>query len=323
MRNRITLITLGVALAAGLGAQAPAKKSPARKSSAPLAAAEKSGLNKQHLEAYLRHLFVWNPQIKVEVGDFKPAPAAGMMQTTVTASFGPATEQMTFYVSSDGKYIFNGALHEAAANPFQNEISKITTALQPSFGSPGAPVTLVVFSDFQCPHCKEEGKELRENVTKAYPTQVRVYFKDYPLSNHDWAKPAAMAGRCIFRQTPLAFWEYHDWVFDKQGEITAANFREKLNGFVKGKEIDPLQLNQCLDRKETEGEIDKSIGEARNVRVNSTPTMFLNGRRMARVPWATLKQYIDFEIDYQKTAKNAGEQECCEVRLPTPFSGQK
>jgi protein-disulfide isomerase len=322
MWRRIALGTLGLALA--LGAQVPATKKPAaRTAAAPAAPVEKSGLNKQYLEAYLRHLFLWSPQIKVEIGDYTLAPAAGMKQTIVKASFGAASEQLTFYVSADGKYIFNGTLHEAAANPFKNEISKITTALQPSFGAPGAPVTLVVFSDFQCPHCREEAKELRENITKTYPTQVRVYFKDYPLANHDWARPAAIAGRCLFRQSPLAFWDYHDWVFDKQQEINAANFREKLAGFVKGREIDPLQLNQCIDRKTTEPEIEKSIAEARSVRVNSTPTMFMNGRRLGRVPWANLKQFIDFEIDYQKTAKNAGEQECCEVRLPTPFAGQK
>lgn len=312
----------GLVFSLALGAQAT-KKAAAKKSAQPEAPVEKSGLNKQHLEAYLRHLFLWSPQIKVEIGDFTPAPAAGMKQTIVKASFGAASEQMIFYISADGKYLFNGTLHEAAANPFKNEISKISTALQPSFGAPGAPVTLVVFSDFQCPHCREEAKELRENLTKIYPAQVRVYFKDFPLANHDWARPAAIAGRCIFRQDALLFWDYHDWVFDKQQEINAANFREKLAGFVKGKEIDPLQLNQCIDRKATEPEVEKNIAEARSVRVNSTPTLFLNGRRLGRVPWANLKQFIDLEIDYQKTAKNAGEPECCEVKLPTPFAGQK
>ena len=303
---------------AGLPGQTPSKKS-AQKNSA-LAGGPQSGLNKQHLEAYLRHFFMWNPQIKVEIGDFTPSPIPGLKQTSVRASFGPASEQLVFYVSEDGKHILNGTVHEAAANPFKNEISKITTTLQPSMGAPGATVTMVVFSDYQCPHCREEAKELRQNLVKAYPTQVRLYFKDYPLPTHDWARPAAIAGRCIFRQDPLAFWDFHDWVFDKQSEITAANFREKLAGFVKGKEVDPLQLNQCLERRETEPEVDKNVAEGKSVRVNSTPTLFLNGRRLGRMPWANLKQVIDIEIDYQKTAKNAGEAECCEVKLPTPFA---
>ena len=316
------MVLLGSALA--VGAQAPAKKAApkaaVKKAAAP---AEKSGLNKQHLEGYLRHLFLWAPQVKVEIGDYSPSPVAGLLQTTVKASYGPASEQLTFYVSADGKHVINGTVHEAAQNPFRADINKLTTSLQPSFGAPGAPVTLVVFSDFQCPHCRVEAKVLRENIAKTYPTQVRVYFKDYPLANHDWAKPAAIAGRCIFRQNPLGFWDYHDWIFDKQTEITAANFREKLSGFVKDKEVDPLQLNQCVDKRETEGEVDNSIAEARAVRVNSTPTLFLNGRRLGGVPWPNLKQILDTEIDYQKTAQNAGEQECCEVKLPSPFSTSK
>jgi len=324
MSRRVIVSVLGLALAAWPAfSQAPAKKSdtrdrPAKKSA--VVPGEKSGLNKQHLESYLRHLFLWAPQIKVAIDDFTPSPVPGLLQTTVRPSFGALSDQIVLYVSADGKYILNGSLLTAADNPFRSEISKITTDMQPSFGAPGASVVLVVFSDYQCPHCREEAKTLRENIPKAYPQQVRVYFKDLPLPNHDWARTAAIAGRCIFRQNPLTFWDFHDWVFEKQSEITAANFREKLNGFIQGKEIDPLQLNRCVDQRETEAEINKSLEEARSLRINSTPTVFLNGRRLGNTPWPNLKQIIDYELEYQKTAKNAGEQECCQVRLPGPLS---
>jgi len=331
MRPRVLALAFGLGLAlwslpqGPAPAQPPVKKAAPKKSAAAPArpAGEKSGLNKQHLEGYLRHMYLWAPQVKVEVGDFTPSPVAGLLQITVRASFGPNTEQMTFYVSADGKHILAGNLHQAAEHPFRGDISKITTSLQPSFGTPGASVVLVNFSDFQCPHCRDEAKVLRENILKAYPTQVRVYFKDFPLSNHDWARAAAIAGRCIFRQDPLAFWTFHDWAFDKQAEINAANFREKLTGILKDKEIDPLQLNRCIDKRETEAEVDKQIVEGRSLRVNSTPTVFINGRRVGNVPWPTLQQYIDREIEYQKTAKNAGEQECCEVRLPGLPAGNR
>ena len=299
---------------------APAAPS-AKKAGAPSSAAEKSGLNKQHLEAYVRHVFAWVPQVKVEIADFTPSPVPGLLQTKVRASYGPASEEKTFYLSADGKYIMDGNLYTAADNPFRSNLNKITTALQPSFGAAGAPVVLVSYSDFQCPHCREEAKALRENITKTFPTQVRVYYKDYPLPNHDWAKTASIAGRCIFRQNPLAFWDFHDWVFDKQTEITSAGFIEKLNGFIKGKEIDPLQLNRCVEKGETEAEVNKSMAEAKALGVSSTPTLFVNGRKLVgSVAWPNLKQIIEMEIDYQKTAKNAGEQECCEVRLPSPLS---
>lgn len=326
--RKLSIFALAIALAALLGA-APqaAKKSapaphPAKKSGAPASAAgEKSALNKQHLETYLRHVYGWLPQVKVEIGNFTPAPISGLLQTTVHASHELASQEKVFFLSADGKYILDATLYPAADNPFRANLSKITTALQPSFGAAGAPVVMVTYSDFQCPHCREEAKAVRENISKTFPTQVRVYYKDYPLGNHDWAKTAAMAGRCIFRQNPLAFWDYHDWIFDKQGEVTSANFAEKLQGFIKGKEIDPLQLNRCLEKRETEAEVDKSMAEARALGVSSTPTLFVNGRKLVgSVAWPNLKQIIEMEIDYQKTAKNAGEQDCCEVRLPGPIS---
>ena len=90
-------------------------------------------------------------------------------------------------------------------------------------------MVLVLFSDFQCPYCKEEAKMLRANLLSAYPKQVRLYFKDLPLEQiHPWAKPAAIAGRCVFKQNPTAFWDFHDWIFEQPGEITKDNFSEKV-----------------------------------------------------------------------------------------------
>ncbi len=318
MSHTLRSTLLGFAVAAALLGQA-AKKAPhpvVKKS----AAGEKPGLNKQHLEAYIRHLYGWLPEIKVEIGNFTASPIPGLLQTVVHASYQAATEERTFYITADGKNILDGNVYAADDTPFRANLKKLTTALQPSFGAPGAPVVVVAFSDYQCPYCREEAKALRDNMTKTFPTQVRVYFKDYPLPIHDWAKISSIAGRCIFRQNPVAFWDYHDWIFDKQSEITAANFNEKLSGFIKGKEIDPMQLARCVEKRETEAEVDKSMAEGKSLGVNSTPTMFVNGRKLGNTPWPQLKRIIDLEIDYQKTAKNAGEPECCEVRLPSPIT---
>ena len=82
-------------------------------------------------------------------------------------------------------------------------------------------MVLVVFSDFECPNCKEEAKTLRERLPAAYPKDVRLYFKDFPLEQiHPWAKAAAMAGQCVFRENPAGFWQFHDWIYEHQAEIT-------------------------------------------------------------------------------------------------------
>jgi len=284
------------------------------------AADKKSALDKPTLEAYVRHLFVWGPQIKVEISNPKPSPLPGLMEVIVHASAGNAAQDEVFYISKDGQTLVRGSIFDVKDNPFKADLDKLKTDLQPSFGTPGAPVVLVLFSDFQCPFCKEEAKMLRGNILSAYPKQVRVYFKDLPLDQiHPWAKPAAMAGRCVFKQNPAAFWDYHDWVYEHQAEITKDNFRDKALEFAKGKEIDALEFGRCMDTKATEAEVDKSVAEARELKVMSTPTLFVNGRRLpAQVAWPDLRQIIDQEIEYQKTAKNAGEDCGCEVKLPSP-----
>ncbi len=286
----------------------------------PAAPDKKSALDKPTLEAYVRHLFVWGPQIKVDISDAKPAALPGMMEVNVRASAGNASQDVLFYITKDGQKIVQGSVFDVKDNPFKADLDKLKTDLQPNFGTPGAPVVLVLFSDFQCPYCKDEAKMLRGNLLSAYPKQVRLYFKDLPLEQiHPWAKSAAIAGRCVFKQNPSAFWDYHDWIYERQGDVTKENFRDKALEFAKGKEIDSLQLGRCMDTRATEAEVDKSVGEARDLKVMSTPTLFVNGRRLpAQIAWPDLRQIIDKEIEYQKTAKNAGEDCGCEVKLPSP-----
>jgi protein-disulfide isomerase len=289
--------------------------------SEPAAPSTKTAFDKPILEAYIRHMFVWGPQINVTIGDPQPAPIPGFKQVAVQASAGNARQDDVFYVSDDGQTILRGQVFDVKDNPFRPELKKLKTEFEPSFGTPGAPVVAVIFSDFQCSFCKEEAKMIRDNLLTAYPKQVRVYFKDFPLEQiHPWAKTAAIAGQCVFRQNAPAFWDYHDWIFEKQAEITPENLKDKVLEFAKGKEIDTLQLGRCMDSRETEADVDKDIAQARELRVQSTPTLFINGRRVTgRTDWNTLRSVIDYEIDYQKTARNAGEDCACDVTLPNAF----
>jgi protein-disulfide isomerase len=317
----LVLCLAGAMAPAAIAQQPSSPLSPVSESSKDEAGPLRNGLNKADLEFYIRHLFVWGPQIKVEIGDYQPSPIEGLLQTTVKASYQLASEERTFYVSKDGKEVVEGRLFDVGKNPFHETIEKITTENQPSFGTPGAPVVIVVFSDFQCPYCAQEAKTLRTEIPKAYPEQVRVFFHDYPLPTHNWAKPAAIAGRCIFEQEPLMFWDFHDWIFENQSSITPSNVTDKIMEFATGKGIDPLKVGGCIERGETAEAIEKSIQQGQLAGVTSTPTLFINGRRMGGShQWEQLKRIIDYEIEYQKVAKNAGDDCGCEITLPFPAS---
>jgi protein-disulfide isomerase len=319
-------IVLGVSAALLLVAQTRPGAGVAKKKAATATAAvkPKSALDKSALEAYVRHLFLWGTPVKIEVRDPKPAPFPGFLEILVHASAGELAQDEVFYVSKDGQKIVRGQVFDIKDTPFRQDLDKLKTEFQPSLGTAGAPVVLVMFSDFQCPFCREEAKLIRQNLISAYPKEVRLYFKDFPLKQiHPWAKTASIAGRCIFRQNPGAFWNYYDWIFEHQSEITPENVKAKLVQYAasQGSQIDALQFGRCLDTRATVAEVDKNVAEAKLLQIASIPTLFVNGRRLiGNQGWSLIRQAIDYEIDYQKTAKNAGEQACCELKIPSPMN---
>jgi protein-disulfide isomerase len=306
----VAILCCGAALAAP----------PARKAVKPLVP-KLSAFSKPVFESYVRHLFVWPSAIQVEIGDPKPGPMPGFNEIRVKASQGKANQEEVFYVSRDGQKIVRGQVFDVKDNPFKNDLDKIRTDLRPSMGTAGASVVIAEFSDFQCHYCREEAKILRENLLKDYPKDVRLFFFDNPLETlHPWARAAAVAGQAIYQLKPEAFWDYHDWVFEHQAEITPENFEGKLFEFGKSKDLDPLRLKHAIGLKATEDAVDQTLAMGRAVQVqSSTPTLFVNGRKLVgAVDWRELKRIIDYEIEYQKTAKNAGEDCGCEIRLSLP-----
>lgn len=279
---------------------------------------KKSALDKAALEAYLRQVELLPETLKVVIADPKPTIFDQFVEVGVEIHTPNGVAPVRYFVSKDGKNIIKGNIYDINQHPFQGELNKLKTDLQPSFGTPGAPVVMVVFTDFQCPKCREEAKILRQDLVKTFPEQVRVYLKEFPLEQiHNWARPAAIAGRCVFRQQPAAYWEFHDWIFDHQPEITADNLKTKVMGWAETAKVDTAKLSDCIDTKATENEINRSIAEGRSLQVNGTPTLFINGRPLpGAIPWPTLEQIVKREIGYQAANNKAGEK-CCEITIPS------
>jgi protein-disulfide isomerase len=276
--------------------------------------------DKAAFETYVRHLNVWPSGISMDIGNPQPSELPGFFSVNVKASQGKASQEEVFYVSKDYKKIIRGVVYDADQNPFKKDLDKLKTEGRPALGTPGASVVLVEFTDFECPYCREEAKKLHDNLLKEFPKDVHFYFMDFPLEQmHPWAKAAAIAGQCIFKQNADVFWEYHDWIFEHQTEITADTLTSKILDFAKDKKVDSLQLSRCMETKATEAEVNRTMELGKSLDVAATPTIFVNGRRLSgAIDWPDLKRIIDYEIAYQKTAKNAGEDCGCEVKLPMP-----
>jgi len=279
-----------------------------------------SAFSKPVFEDYVRHLFVWPTSIQLEISDPKPGPMPGYDEVRVKASQGKAFQEEIFYLSKDGQKIVRGQVFDVKENPFKSDLDKIRTDMRPSLGTAGASVVIVEFNDFQCHFCRDEAKMIRENLLKEYPKEVRLFFMDNPLDTiHPWARVAAVAGQAIFQLKPETFWDYHDWIFEHQAEVTPENFEAKLLEFAKSKDVDALHLKEAMAGKQAQAAVDRTVEMGRAVQVQSTPTLFVNGRKLVgAVDWRELKRIIDYEIEYQKTAKNAGEDCGCEVKLAFP-----
>jgi protein-disulfide isomerase len=152
-------------------------------------------------------------------------------------------------------------------------IEKIPTEGAPSRGPADAPITIVAFSDFECPYCSHALASLRE-VEKSHPGKVRVVFKQRPLPFHDHARLAAKASLAAAAQG--RFWQYHDVLFANQKTLDRAG----LEAHAREAGLDVARFSRDLDDPALEKRIDADIADAAALHVDGTPTFFVNGRRV-------------------------------------------
>jgi protein-disulfide isomerase len=179
----------------------------------------------------------------------------------------------------------------------ENAPVQLNLERQPSFGPADAPVTIVEFGDFECPACRAEAPLMRELIPQSFPNQVRIVFKDYPLESiHPWARAAAIAGRCVFRQNPEAFWRFYDWDYDNQDDITVENLKTRVLGWAAGNGVNSAQLESCIDSKATDAEVAQNIADGKAAGVHGTPTVFVNGVKSPSIQLPGLRKMIEKEL---------------------------
>ena len=164
----------------------------------------------------------------------------------------------------------------------------------PSKGPAKAPVTIVEFSDYQCPFCsKAEGTV--QDVLKKYGDKIRLVYRDYPLSFHQNAHTAAEASECAKEQGK--FWEMHDAMFANQQKLAATDLVETASGIG----IDKAKFKTCLDSGKFKTEVDKDFQDGSKYGVTGTPTFFINGIMMVGArDTQSFADIIDQELERRK-----------------------
>lgn len=171
---------------------------------------------------------------------------------------------------------------------------QISLADEPMRGPSGAPVTIVEFSDFQCPFCQRVGATL-DQVQQEYGDQVRIAFKHMPLSMHPNAPDAHAAAEAAHRQGK--FWEMHDRIFADQ----AAMSPEKYQQYARELGLDLAKFDRDLADASVKQRIDADAAEAMRLGVTGTPAFFVNGKYSSGAkPFEAFKEMIDAELAVKK-----------------------
>ena len=172
-----------------------------------------------------------------------------------------------------------------------------------SLGDPAAPVTIVEFSDFQCPFCGKFFKTVEPLLKEEYikTGKVRFVYRDFAFLDGFPGVPegqleshwAAMAARCAGDQGK--FWEYHDYLFNHQaGENQGAFAKANLKKFASALGLNPSQFNACLDNDKYKAAVEKDVSDGRLAGVNGTPGTFVDGELISgAVPYEEFKVAID------------------------------
>ena len=161
----------------------------------------------------------------------------------------------------------------------------------PSLGRASAPVTLIEFSDFQCPFCQRVAPTLKK-VRDTYGDRVRIVWKDFPLTQiHPQAFKASEAAHCAGDQGK--YWEYHDRLFANQQSLQP----EELKQHATALGLDAAAFNACLDSSKYGERVRDGVAQGTRLGVNSTPTIYINGRMLSGAqPYETFVSVIDEEL---------------------------
>jgi protein-disulfide isomerase len=292
VRNKLALLALVASLGV-LPCVAQTSKAPAP------SATQSSGLPDQAqilktTEAFVRKLFAWGPAFKVKVGPLNQSAATDYYAVPVEITINDRTDNGEVYVSKDGKTLFRGEMFDMGSDPYADARAHLHLEGNPAKGPSDALVTLVEFGDFECPNCRQLEPILKD-VFEKY--KVRLVFKDFPLEQvHPWAKTAAIGGRCAFKQSPDAFWKFHDTIFGNQDSISPENVWDKLMEYARAVGLDTDTFKSCMSSPEALKEVEANQQDGIGLNVNSTPTVFVNGRPVVGGDPNALAQLIEFEL---------------------------
>lgn len=251
---------------------------------------------------FFRRMFGYDSNATWKVHAIHATEVKGVAE--IIATIGEQQRAIRLLVLPGGKFAVPGDMIPFGSDPFKPVRKLLSQATGAEKGSKSAVVTLVEFSDLQCPFCKTAQPVIDRLVSEML--EVRLVFQPFPLSIHPWAMKAATFAECVREQKQGAFWPFTDAVYAAQGKITEAEADLQLRNIAKDLGVDPGVASTCSQKPEINLRIQKSIDLGKEAGVTSTPTLFINGRKVVGVsdlPFENLKAMVAFEVAEAKKGK--------------------
>lgn len=173
------------------------------------------------------------------------------------------------------------------------DTSKIDLTGQPRLGEDDAPITIIEFSDFECPFCSRAANGPVKQIIKEYVDtgKAKLVFMNYPLGFHQYAQIAAEASECANEQGK--FWQMHDKIFENQPSLN----KENLVKWAQEIKLDMNMFNGCLNDNKYAQEVQKDMAVAQSAGVQGTPSFLINGQMIVGAqPFEAFKQVIEEEL---------------------------
>src|ERR1022692_3100015 len=238
-----------------------------------------------------------------KIADIRPSEVPGLAEVSVVITDEKGSSPSRLLVSADGKHVLTGDILPFGAKPFDDARGKLEKGLNgPVKGAAKAAVTIVEFSDMQCPHCAKAASTIDQLLAQE-PT-AHFVFQNFPLPMHNWAGKAAGYVDCVGRVANDAVWKFIQKTFEEQANITESNVDEKLKAIATASGANGDEVAACAAKPDTKARVEASVALGRSVGVNATPTLFINGQNVpAGAKVELLKKIVDFKASQEKSDK--------------------
>jgi len=206
-------------------------------------------------------------------------------------------QQVPIYTTLDGKFLFTGAPIDLSDTEVKGNTQEVVEASEdddPVLGKSNAPVTIIEFSDYQCPFCNKFWNETLPLIKENYidTGKVKLVYRDFPLTQiHPMAQPAAEAAECVHKiGNEKLYFDYHDKLFANFQDLNDENFRTWANELG-------ISIDDCIDNGDTTQEVLKDLSDGQSYGITGTPGFFINGIPIkGALPYEQFKQIIDAEL---------------------------